>query len=331
MPYLYRPRMLRHAKLPLSDKTLQTLSDFDAVMALPESAREQGFERLRRTLKSIPRKERGVEYTDRFVILYALFRMKNVRAGSLAAQIRTFYQKQGLTTELDDFTHRLHAVLGGKTGLTNLGYGVLFEDLDTALLCQDLVDFYASIAPLGLPVFINSGTLLGAVREGTFIGHDDDVDLAVVLPASNQVEMFLRFREFYQALTEIGIGGLKPFYSAQTLVIKLETPNGLHVDIFPACIEEGRVYVWPHTCGELDESDVLPLSTAKLYGHDFPAPAEPEKMLVLNYGPGWQTPDSGFVFKWKAARKKFTPALSHYRKARRINLFKRALGLSDDT
>lgn len=300
-------------------------------MTLPESAREQGFERLRRTLKSIPRKERGVEYTDRFVILYALFRMKNARAGSLAAQIRTFYQKQGLTTELDDFTHRLNAVLDGKTGLTYHGYRVLFEEMDTDLLCQDLVDFYESIAPLGLPVFINSGTLLGAVREGTFIGHDDDVDLAVVLPANNQAEMFPCFRNFYLALKESGVGGLKPFYSSQTLIVKLETPNGLHVDIFPAYIEEGRVYVWPHTYGELNESDVLPLSTAKLNGHDFPAPAEPEKMLVLNYGLGWQTPDSGFVFKWKAARKKFTPALLHYRKARRINLFKRALGLSDDT
>jgi SAM-dependent methyltransferase len=40
----------------------------------------------------------------------------------------------------------------------------------------------------------------------------------------------------------------------------------------------------------------VPLSTVALEGYDVPAPADPEALLALNYGPDWRIPDPSFKY-----------------------------------
>ncbi len=45
----------------------------------------------------------------------------------------------------------------------------------------------------------------------------------------------------------------------------------------------------------------------ELTGHTLPA--NPEKMLEVNYGEGWRHPDPLFKFPWASANKAFAPFL----------------------
>jgi len=58
----------------------------------------------------------------------------------------------------------------------------------------------------------------------------------------------------------------------------------------------------------MDETELLPLSHCKLHGN--PIPKNAEKMLSLNYGEGWKTPDPYFVFQWRSAKQRFSTFLS---------------------
>ena len=92
-------------------------------------------------------------------------------------------------------------------------------------------------------------------------------------------------------------------------ILALRPVMGVKVDLFPAWIDEaGRLFTYPHTCGELRREDLMPLG--ELGTANLPVPARPETILAQNYGPGWRTPDPFFTFGWVAARRRFADFLS---------------------
>ena len=62
------------------------------------------------------------------------------------------------------------------------------EDITTCYECADMAGIKDAL-------FINFGLLLGIVREGDFLGHDDDVDMAIDgnYCTSDQVETYARY------------------------------------------------------------------------------------------------------------------------------------------
>ncbi|MCG7494696.1 hypothetical protein [Thalassobius sp. Cn5-15] len=60
--------------------------------------------------------------------------------------------------------------------------------------------------------------------------------------------------------------------------------------------------VW-HNCADLTAADVLPLHTCDISGR--PAPAEPEKMLAVNYDASWRESDPYLKFPWAGAARRF--------------------------
>ena len=98
-------------------------------------------------------------------------------------------------------------------------------------------------------------------------------------------------------------------------MLKIKLKSDIVVDLFPTWVRDDRVYVWPPTFGELEKSSLFPLRSVSIAGQDFPAPADPEKMLVLNYGSNWLIADPHFVFPWRQAREKFKIVLKAYRYA----------------
>ena len=77
-------------------------------------------------------------------------------------------------------------------------------------------------------------------------------------------------------------------------LFRLKPVAGFTVDLFPAWAVDGKVYVFPHTFGELDIADVLPFAKCGITGLNIPA--QPEKMLAINYGPGWKEKDPLWKF-----------------------------------
>ena len=315
MPRLFRPRVLPVAKQPLSTKSWEVLKSFDDQLSERETASTTPCSDLRQFLDQVPRRQRGVEYVERVVCLYGTKKMKGPRCYSLVQQMRERRVAAGEAELFANFEKRLSDAIH-PYHLTFHGYNIPFKDRETEAISDELRDIIASIEALGHVVFINSGTLLGAVRDHAFILHDDDVDLAVILPATCDKDVLSAHYGLHDELTAMPDLVIDEKFSSKSPVLKIQTKSGLTVDIFPAWWIDNRLQVWPHTRGELDRSDVLPLGRENIGGISFPTPREPEKMLAVNYGAKWRRPDPHFSFDWRGARERFRPVIKQYRRDR---------------
>lgn len=183
----------------------------------------------------------------------------------------------------------------------------LFADQSDDSIWSYLRPLIQKLRPLAGEVFLNSGALLGVVREGKLLDHDDDVDLGVILRADSFETAAQRWQELRLTLFQQGLARVEEQNDGRMRAIILASPEGFTIDLFPAWIEDGKVFVFPHTHGELDASDVLPLQTCAV--SDLPIPAKPEKMLAVNYGADWREPNPYFVFPWREANHRFAPFL----------------------
>jgi len=169
------------------------------------------------------------------------------------------------------------------------------SERDIAALLDAIEAVIAALREAGIDPFIAYGTLLGAVREGTVLGHDSDADLGYVSRWTTPVDVVRESFQVQRHLTAQGwritrySGGAFKIY-----VTEADVTRGL--DIFAGFLDAGRL----HLMGEVDtpfEADwIHPLGTAHLDGRPMPVPARPEKLLEATYGPGWKVPDPAYLF-----------------------------------
>jgi len=322
MPSWYRPRMLRTDKQPLSVESQALIAEFDNLIDDCHTASKLSLGSLRQPLSRVPRSERGVEWTERVVLAYCVKRQRSSRVRSLIKSISAYWNASGQEPKALEFQQRVRDILiSGNTGDVN--YFVDFSSKESGTAADELNELVSLLQSCGLEVFVNSGTLLGAVREKDFLKHDDDMDLGVIMKASDEGEVAKEMISLHQTLCTAIDLPVKLFHDSPILKIKLKSQ--IVVDLFPTWERAGKVYVWPHTYGELSRSCLLPLRPVIISGREFPAPAEPEKMLALNYGENWHTPDPHFVFPWQQARENFRKLLRSYWYAVRIYAVRRKL------
>lgn len=171
------------------------------------------------------------------------------------------------------------------------------DDTESAApLLAAALDVLEVLRSCGIEGFLAFGTLLGAIREGTFIGHDNDVDLGYVSDRADVVDVIRESLRIQRALVRAGMRVER--YSGAGLKVWITDRAGVArgLDIFGGFWDGPRLVLLGELRLPFARDLVHPLTTAELAGVEFPVPARADKMLEAMYGPEWRVPDPTFEF-----------------------------------
>lgn len=165
------------------------------------------------------------------------------------------------------------------------------------------------LAGLGYPGAIGYGTLLGAVRAGRLIAHDDDVDMMVAMRARDERELDGELDALVLRLRALGV---RATITAGFQFLKIIAPSaGRPVDVFPiigAGTESVRLYLRNMRFGEMPRTALLPFATLPFYGRPIEVPRAPEVFLERHFGADWRVPNRFSRLHWISASQAVTLA-----------------------
>lgn len=158
------------------------------------------------------------------------------------------------------------------------------------------------LAGFGYPGAIGYGTLLGAVRDGRLIAHDDDVDMMIAVRARDERELDGEFAALVERLRAMGVrASVTPGFQ----FLKVTAPRaGRPVDVFPVIAPSGdsvRLYLRDMRFHDLPRSAILPFATLPFYGQAIEVPRAPELFLEQHFGADWRMPNRFSRLHWIAA------------------------------
>lgn len=156
-----------------------------------------------------------------------------------------------------------------------------------------------------LPLWIDWGTLLGYVREGRLILHDDDLDIGTYCMEANVHENFLT------EMNKEGFRRVREFRDGELLVAEAFEYKGILIDV-DYYFRNGNCISWymfeaSEKTKILQSKNQEKMTGMEIYRYDFSPvdikkgafkngtkcniPVEAEKRVVEMYGPGWNKPD----------------------------------------
>jgi hypothetical protein len=155
----------------------------------------------------------------------------------------------------------------------------------------------------GYPVYIVGGTLLGSMRTGKLLPHDDDIDFAFWCDRTNVEDVSLVSFEVERRFEECGYTVVRHSHAHLELVFFTDEGSiDYYIDIFTGYHSADGLYNQPFALrGKLPRTELLPTKTIEVNGVTLPAPAVPEAWLEFAYGANWRIPDPSFAWNTPAA------------------------------
>ena len=193
-----------------------------------------------------------------------------------------------------------------------------FEGRDASLLEQVLDEAERLIEvlhrTLGIELFVTGGTLLGPVRDGRILAHDDDADLAYLSGHTNPSDIALESFRIERTLAEQGYETVRHSSGHLQLLFPGGTvTDSFYLDIFTYFECDGWFYGTFHARERADTVTLHPLKPLSVNGRMLPGPAEPAQLLTAIYGPSWAVPDPTFTFATPpAAFRRYYWWLNHF-------------------
>ncbi|RZJ87361.1 MAG: hypothetical protein EON88_23075, partial [Brevundimonas sp.] len=191
-----------------------------------------------------------------------------------------------------------------KGGVLDRAGGVRTPLADSPQWVDNVFDLYETLGEIvqrvtGASLELAYGTLLGCVREGDFIRHDDDFDSLYISRHSTPEAVTEEFARLFQAITDAGLLVRFGAHGANVMVVS-RPDSRASIDIFYGWFNDagelGLSYGWHgrpvHRSETLGEPAV-----ATLAGRSVAIPAFAESLLEQKYGAGWRVPDHGFAHK----------------------------------
>ena len=173
-------------------------------------------------------------------------------------------------------------------------------DFDNAETRAALLLFHDLCRQIGQDYYLISGTFLGIVRDGAFIGNDHDIDAGIdehalsedLVPSLEKhpdfeirkVDRILRRRE--------NNGAVQYELMESPAIIQFVHRSGVLFDLFIHFKEAG--VTWHGDSMHRWDNSNFDLSGYEFLGREFRAPSDPDRYLTENYGPDWRTPKSDF-------------------------------------
>ena len=270
------------------------------------------FQEIRDELDLFPIAQRDHEWLK----LSILLNIKN-----LLLPKETFFEIKKLkglisNNEHEEFLKLIHKILYPMV-LSHHGYNRSASFLDTSFVWRSLEEFSYVVKELGYQTFLVSGTLLGIVRDNKLIAHDDDIDVSIYLGNGSFEQIAERFNLLKDQLNELNL--IDNSFKGTFFRIKL--CQGVIIDAFPSWSKDNSVYVYPHTFGCFNLSDLLPFSDHSRGDALYTLPNNPKKLLTSNYGHNWKSPDPTWEFDWDNAKEVFYEFLDAYASPRLSKLF----------
>lgn len=148
---------------------------------------------------------------------------------------------------------------------------------------------------LGHTVFAVGGTVLGPYRDGDFLPHDDDGDLAVFFDTDAPVDVAREMMKLHRKLSDAGYRVREHSHAHLQVYPNVEGVDPkLYVDVFAAFLKDGNINQPFHVRGPFTREQLLPFSTITVRGATFNVPRDTEAWLETNYDEYWHTPQPGF-------------------------------------
>ncbi|MFA5582175.1 MAG: adenylyltransferase/cytidyltransferase family protein [Paracoccaceae bacterium] len=192
-----------------------------------------------------------------WILLHCLTKKKAIKTQAYISKYNRISRRRKLTAEYVAFMEMLFEELGLLRPI-NGKFSQSFGTGDRGVILAQSGAVIERLSAYGLVVFANSGTLLGLVREGTLLAHDNDIDFAVLLNAESADDAAQEWLALTDRMISDGLAAQRSTWSGVTL--KLQQIGGFGADLFPAwCDAKGRLYIYPHTPGTLSRDALLPL------------------------------------------------------------------------
>ncbi|SJN12966.1 coagulation factor 5/8 type-like [Leucobacter sp. 7(1)] len=207
--------------------------------------------------------------------------------------------------EFDDAPARVSVVDVSGNPLVVNKWGRLGTALEAmgAVAQRRIIDRASAIieelSQLGLRPFIVGGTLLGSIRTGSLLPHDDDADIAYLSEFTHPADVAHEGFRVGARLADAGYEIRRHSATHLQLLFRNELGEILHyIDVFAAFFSTDGMINQPfHVRGEMRRDQLLPFTQVTLDGTEFPAPADADHWLTINYDANWRTPIPGYVLE----------------------------------